>query len=140
VAAGADGEVLLVTGATGVGKSAVGFEVYLGVRRAGHAAAYVDLDQVGRCSFAPGDDPGNHWLKARNLAAIWRAYHAAGARHLRTTCARSPPGRPRRTRRWTAPHLRRTSGIPRPRSGRPDWACGRRGCATSTTKTTSGAG
>lgn len=30
-------------------------------------------------------DPGNHRLKAGNLAAIWRTYHAAGATHLVTT-------------------------------------------------------
>jgi hypothetical protein len=30
----------------------------------------------------PADDPGGHRLKARNLADLWRAYHAAGARRL----------------------------------------------------------
>jgi hypothetical protein len=30
----------------------------------------------------PADDQGGHRLKARNLADLWRAYHAAGARRL----------------------------------------------------------
>jgi hypothetical protein len=46
-AAGADGDVLLVCGATGAGKSAAGFEVFLRQLRAGVAAAYIDLDQIG---------------------------------------------------------------------------------------------
>jgi hypothetical protein len=81
-AAGADGEVLLVCGATGVGKSAVGFEVFLQQLRARVAAAYVDLDQIGFMSSAPVDDLGGHRLRARNLADLWRAYHEAGARRL----------------------------------------------------------
>ena len=81
-AAGAGGEVLLVCGATGVGKSAVGFEVFLQQLRAGVAAAYVDLDQIGFMSAVPADDPGGHRLRARNLADLWRAYHEAGARRL----------------------------------------------------------
>jgi hypothetical protein len=83
-AAGAhgDGNVLLVCGATGVGKSAAGFEVFVRQLRAGVTAAYIDLDQIGFMSPVPGDDPGGHRLKARNLADLWRAYHAAGARRL----------------------------------------------------------
>jgi hypothetical protein len=81
-AAGADGDVLLVCGATGAGKSAAGFEVFLRQLRAGVAAAYIDLDQIGFMSPVPPDDPGSHRLKARNLADLWAAYHAAGARRL----------------------------------------------------------
>jgi hypothetical protein len=80
-AVGADGDVLLVCGAAGVGKSAAAFEVFLRQLRAG-AAAYIDLDQIGFISPVPPDDPGGHRLKARNLADLWRAYHAAGARSL----------------------------------------------------------
>jgi chloramphenicol 3-O-phosphotransferase len=50
--------------------------------RAGHTAAYVDLDQIGFRGPAPADDPGGHRLKARNLAAIWHTYRAAGAECL----------------------------------------------------------
>jgi adenylylsulfate kinase-like enzyme len=81
---GAGGGVLLVCGATGAGKSAVGFEVFLRQLRAGVSAAYVDLDQVGFVSppLVPADDPGGHRLKARNLADLWLRYHEAGARLL----------------------------------------------------------
>jgi adenylylsulfate kinase-like enzyme len=76
------GPVLLVCGPTGVGKSTVGWEVYVRLRRAGLAAAYLDLDQIGFCRPAPHGDPGNHRVKARNLAAIWTTYRAAGAQCL----------------------------------------------------------
>ena len=83
-ASGAGGEVLLVCGATGAGKSAVGFEVFLRQLRAGVSAAYVDLVQIGFVSppVVPWDDPGGHRLKASNLAHLWLRYHEAGARLL----------------------------------------------------------
>lgn len=81
-AAGVGGEILLVCGAAGVGKSAVGFEVFLRQLRAGVAAAYADLDQIGFMSAVPAGDPGGHQLRARNLADLWRAYHEAGAQRL----------------------------------------------------------
>ena len=81
-AVSADGDVLLVCGAAGVGKSAAGFEVFLRQLRAGVAAAYIDLGQIGFISPVPADDPGGHRLRARNLTDLWRAYHAAGARRL----------------------------------------------------------
>lgn len=80
-AAGA-GPVLLMCGPTGVGKSTVGWEVYVRLRGAGLTAAYLDLDQVGFCWPAPAADPGNHRVKARNLAAIWANFRAAGAQCL----------------------------------------------------------
>jgi hypothetical protein len=78
----AEGDVLLVCGATGVGKSEAAFAVFIGQLRAGAAAAYVDLDQIGFLSQLPTDDPSGHRFKARNLADIWRTHHAAGARRL----------------------------------------------------------
>jgi adenylylsulfate kinase-like enzyme len=80
-AAGA-GPVLLMCGPTGVGKSTVGWDVYLRLRGAGLTVAYLDLDQVGFCWPAPPADPGNHRVKARNLAAIWANFRAAGAQCL----------------------------------------------------------
>lgn len=74
-AAGLGGELLWVLGTTGVGKSTVGFRAYLDVLRAGRVAAYVDVDQLG---FVASDD---HGLRARNLAALWRNFQMAGARH-----------------------------------------------------------
>jgi hypothetical protein len=78
----ADGPVLVLCGATGVGKSAAGFEVYRRTLRAGSAAAYVDLDQIGFCRPVPAGDIGGHRVKARNLAAMWHTYRAAGAQCL----------------------------------------------------------
>jgi predicted ABC-type ATPase len=78
----ADVPVLLLCGATGVGKSAVGFEVYTGALRAGHCAAYIDLDQVGFCHSPLAADATSRALKAANLAALWTSYEAAGARRL----------------------------------------------------------
>ncbi|MET8517811.1 hypothetical protein [Streptomyces sp. NPDC005077] len=74
--------VLWLCGATAVGKSTVGYEVYSQVVRAGVPAAYVDLKQIGALRPAADDDPGRHHLKAHNLAAIWAGHREAGARFL----------------------------------------------------------
>jgi adenylylsulfate kinase-like enzyme len=73
--------VLFLCGATGVGKSTVGFEIYMGDLNAGRAAAYIDLDQIGFCSPATAADE-SHAVKAANLAAICANYETAGARQL----------------------------------------------------------
>ena len=73
------GEILWLCGPAAVGKSTVGWQVYQRARRAGVNAAFVDLDQIGFHRSVPADDPGNHRLKAANLAAVWRAFRAAGA-------------------------------------------------------------
>ncbi len=84
-AASTAGNVLLICGPTGVGKSTIGFELYMRYLRAGRTAGYVDLDQIGFVNPDAADDPGKHLLKARNLATMWRTYHAAGARQLIAT-------------------------------------------------------
>ena len=76
--------VLLLCGPTAVGKSTVGYEVFTRVRTR-VKAAYVDLAQIGFCHPAPVDDPGNHRLRAANLAAMWPAFRDAGARCLIVT-------------------------------------------------------
>jgi DNA polymerase III delta prime subunit len=76
------GTVLLLCGPTGVGKSTVGWWVYRQLRLAGHHTAFVDLDQIGFRRPATAADPGNHRLKARNLAAFWQTSYASGARRL----------------------------------------------------------
>jgi hypothetical protein len=73
------GEILWLCGPAAIGKSTVGWQVYRQARRAGAAAAFVDLDQIGFHRPAPTGDPGNHRLKAANLAAVWRAFRASGA-------------------------------------------------------------
>jgi adenylylsulfate kinase-like enzyme len=78
-----DGAVLWVTGATGVGKSTVGFGIF--AETTFHRqipGAYVDLDQVGFVSPALPDDPMHHRMRARILAALWRTFRAAGAQNL----------------------------------------------------------
>lgn len=72
------GHALWLCGATGVGKSTVGFQVYLKVLGAGLTAAYIDLVQLGFC----GPMPADHRVKARNLAAVWRTFREAGAQAL----------------------------------------------------------
>jgi predicted ABC-type ATPase len=79
------GQVLLLCGPAGVGKSTIGFQLYLRSLRDGLTAGYIDLDQIGFLAPPADGDPANHRLKAANLAAIWRTYHSAGARHLVTT-------------------------------------------------------
>ena len=76
--AAAEGPVLWLCGPTGVGKSAVAFEIYIRVLRSGAKAAYIDLDQIGFYNEASSD----HRLKAHNVAAMWRIYRAAGAEVL----------------------------------------------------------
>jgi adenylylsulfate kinase-like enzyme len=73
------GPVLWLCGVTAVGKSTVGWEVYRQVRAAGHHAAFVDLDQIGFYRPVPAGDPGNHRLRAADLAAVWRRFRDAGA-------------------------------------------------------------
>ena len=78
----ADGPILMLCGATGVGKSTAGFEVYVRTVRAGSTAAYIDLDQIGFCRPVPPGKAGHHRVKAASLAAIWPTYRAAGAQCL----------------------------------------------------------
>ncbi len=78
----AGGQILLLCGPAGVGKSTTGFQLYLRCLKAGLTASYIDLDQIGFLTPPADGDPGNHKLKAGNLAAIWRTYYAAGARYL----------------------------------------------------------
>jgi hypothetical protein len=80
--AAAGGRVLLITGPTGVGKSTIGFRLYIRCLAAGLMAGYVDLRQVGFQRPGAEGDQGNGRLTARNLAAIWRNYRGVGATHL----------------------------------------------------------
>ncbi|MEO3891509.1 hypothetical protein [Nonomuraea sp. B5E05] len=70
--------VLWLCGATAVGKSTVGYEIFRQIHETGVRAAYVDVKQIG--ALRPRMD--GHGLKARNLAAVWSGYRAMGARCL----------------------------------------------------------
>jgi hypothetical protein len=76
------GQLALITGPPGVGKSTVGFRFYLRCLSAGLTTGYVDLSQIGFVRPAGASDPGSQHLIARNLAAMWANFQAAGASHL----------------------------------------------------------
>ncbi|MFL6073224.1 MAG: AAA family ATPase [Mycobacteriales bacterium] len=71
--------LLWLYGPSGVGKTSVGWELF---RRLEGPVGYVDADQVGLCYPPSGDDPDNHRLKARNVAAVSGTFRRAGARSL----------------------------------------------------------
>jgi hypothetical protein len=73
---------LWLCGPSGVGKSAVGYEIFQQVYRSGIKAGFMDFDQLGLCYPSPADDPHNHQVKAQNLGAVWPTYRLAGARCL----------------------------------------------------------
>lgn len=76
------GHVLLLAGPTGVGKSTIGFPVFLQSLGTGVPTAYLDLDQV---SFVPpASGPGPVRVTARHAAAAWAEFQAVGARRLVT--------------------------------------------------------
>lgn len=66
----------------GVGKSAVGWEIFTQLINAGIKTGYADADQLGLCYPAPEDDPVNHRVKSRNLGAVCQNFRSAGARCL----------------------------------------------------------
>ncbi|GAA4524796.1 ATP-binding protein [Amycolatopsis samaneae] len=74
--------LLWLHGPSGVGKSTVAWEIFGELGRTGVDTVYVDVDQLGLCHPAPGDDPGNERLKAANLAAVGSVVRDAGARGL----------------------------------------------------------
>lgn len=69
--------VVIVTGATAVGKSTAAWGVLRHLWESDVATAYVDLEQLGFAS--PGPDS---LLRSANLAAVSRGYRKAGARLL----------------------------------------------------------
>src|SRR6476659_1053333 len=74
--------VLLLTGAVGAGKSDASYRVFDRLWRSGMSAARLDLDDLGMCHPAPGEDPDNHRVKAAVMGAAWTVYRDSGARHL----------------------------------------------------------
>lgn len=74
--------VLWIVGAVGSGKSDTSFHLSARFWREGVRVARLDLDDVGMCHPAPADDPENHRLKARAMAAAWSVFREAGASGL----------------------------------------------------------
>jgi hypothetical protein len=78
--------VLFLFGATGVGKSTDGFEIYVRDLQAGVTGAYIDAGQVG--FLEPIDEDARHalqMLQTANLTAMAANFAAAGARQLVVT-------------------------------------------------------
>lgn len=94
----APGEIVWLCDPAAVGKSTIGWEVAERSRRAGHTTGFVDLQQIGFLHPETEQDPGNHRLKAANLAAVWANFHAYGARRLVMV---GPVERPDQVRRYT---------------------------------------
>ncbi|MBO0884469.1 MAG: adenylyl-sulfate kinase [Mycobacterium sp.] len=74
--------LLWLCGSSGVGKSAVAWEMFTRLTQAGIATGYLDTDQIGQCYPPAPEDPGNDRLMAANVAAMWPNYRAEGARCL----------------------------------------------------------
>ena len=72
--------VLWICGPSGVGKTAVGWEIHSELLRDGVEAAFVDIDQLGMCYPEPESDPGRYRMKGRNAGAVVTNFRAAGAR------------------------------------------------------------
>jgi molybdopterin-guanine dinucleotide biosynthesis protein len=74
--------VLWLCGPRGVGKSTVGWEIFMRIVQSGVKAAYLGLEQIGFCRPPSDDDPDNHHLTAANLKAMWDTFQSEGARCL----------------------------------------------------------
>jgi broad-specificity NMP kinase len=79
----AAGPILWLCGPTGVGKSTVGFNLFLrhvlGTQISG---AFVDLDQIGFYPPPSTAARADHRMRATILADMWRTFRAAGAECL----------------------------------------------------------
>ncbi|MEU0569766.1 hypothetical protein ABZ297_30915 [Nonomuraea sp. NPDC005983] len=82
VLASAKVPLLWFSGATAVGKSTIGYEVFRHIYRAGVRVAYVDVKQIAALRLSADDDADRYRLKTRNLAALWARYRAVGAEYL----------------------------------------------------------
>jgi len=71
--------VLMLCGASGVGKSSVAWEIYFTLVSSGHAVAHLDLDQVGH---GPPGWTAAYEIKLRNAASVWQNFAGAGATGL----------------------------------------------------------
>jgi hypothetical protein len=75
-------EALLIAGRSGVGKTAVGWEISAQLRTAGVAHCLIEGDNLDHAHPAPPGDPARTKLTEANLAALWGNYAALGYRRL----------------------------------------------------------
>ncbi len=74
--------MLVISGPPGVGKTTAAWEVFSRAAERDEAPAMADLDLLGAAWPAPEDDPFQHRLKVRNLAAVWSNFRETGSRCL----------------------------------------------------------
>lgn len=84
--------VLWICGPAGVGKTTAAWHICSGLRAAGAAAAFADIDQLGMCYPESPADPGRHRMKTRNLGAVLGTYRAAGAQCAIVSGVTDPAG------------------------------------------------
>ena len=84
--------MLWLLGPSGAGKTTVGREICARLGDTGLSCALIDTDMIGLCLPSNDDDPEHHNLKARNLGALWPAFHEAGAQCLILTGGVEEPG------------------------------------------------
>jgi hypothetical protein len=78
---GDPGQAVLICGATPVGKSTVGWQVFLRSLADNVSTAYLDLAQIGWL-HATADQHAVVELKSRNLITMWRNFARQGAERL----------------------------------------------------------
>jgi hypothetical protein len=72
-------EVVLISGAAGVGKSSTAFEMSNQLQAAGVSHALIDTDELDRIFPVPDD---LYRLTERNLVAVWESFREYGATRL----------------------------------------------------------
>jgi hypothetical protein len=75
-------DVLLITGAAGVGKSSVSWEVSEELKRRGLAHAVIDTDELDRVWPLIVDDDRRRRINVANLSSWWEQYHELGISRL----------------------------------------------------------
>ena len=75
-------EILLITGAAGVGKSTASWEISEELKRRGLAHALIDTDELDRVWPRPSDEMRQRQLDVGNLASWWSRYEELGIPRL----------------------------------------------------------
>jgi hypothetical protein len=76
-----DVPVLVITGAVGVGKTTVSYEVRLQLRDAGVSCVLID-DEFALFHPRPDNDPTGRKTSTRALASLWNVYREVGMERL----------------------------------------------------------
>lgn len=73
---------VLICGPTAVGKSTVGFGLFMRLLGTDRTVAYLDLQQLGFLADLPAEGPSRHEIIAGCVADLWRQYRFVGAQDL----------------------------------------------------------